>query len=80
MRATGAPCWIDLSTPDVDRANDFYGTVFGWTFESAGPEYGGYVNASKAGHPVAGLMYNDPQWNSPDGGPPTCTPPTSTPR
>ena len=34
---------------------------------AAGPEYGGYVNASKAGHPVAGLMYNDPQWNSPDG-------------
>jgi uncharacterized protein len=33
----GAPCWIDLTTSDVDRAQDFYGMVFGWTFESAGP-------------------------------------------
>jgi predicted enzyme related to lactoylglutathione lyase len=63
----GAPCWIDLSTSDLDRAQQFYGTVFGWTFESAGPDYGGYVNAFKDGQPVAGLMYNDPQWNSPDG-------------
>ena len=63
----GAPCWIDLSTSDVDRAKQFYGTVFGWTFEDAGPEYGGYINAFKDGRHVAGLMYNDPQWNSPDG-------------
>jgi uncharacterized protein len=63
----GAPCWIDLATSDLDKAKDFYGTVFGWTFESAGPEYGGYVNAAKDGQPVAGLMYNDPQYNSPDG-------------
>jgi uncharacterized protein len=62
----GAPCWIDLSTSDVDRAKQFYGSVFGWTFEDAGPEYGGYINAFKDGQPVAGLMYNDPQWNSPD--------------
>jgi predicted enzyme related to lactoylglutathione lyase len=63
----GAPCWIDLTTSNLDRAQEFYGTVFGWTFESAGPEYGGYVNASKDGRTVAGLMYNDPQYNSPDG-------------
>ncbi|HYZ69774.1 MAG TPA: VOC family protein [Mycobacterium sp.] len=63
----GAPCWIDLATSDVDRAKAFYGSVFGWTFEDAGPEYGGYVNAAKGGQPVAGLMYNDPQYNSPDG-------------
>jgi predicted enzyme related to lactoylglutathione lyase len=63
----GAPTWIDLLTSDLDRAKGFYGTVFGWTFESAGPEYGGYVNAFKDGHPVAGLMGNDPQFRSPDG-------------
>jgi predicted enzyme related to lactoylglutathione lyase len=62
----GAPCWIDLTTSDVDRAQDFYGTVFGWTFESAGPDYGGYINAAKNGHPVAGLMANNPEWQSPD--------------
>jgi len=62
----GAPCWIDLTTSDVDRAQDFYGTVFGWTFESAGPDYGGYINAAKNGHRVAGLMANNPEWQSPD--------------
>ena len=62
----GAPCWIDLSTSDVDRAKQFYGAVFGWSFEDAGPEYGGYVNASKDGPPVAGMIHNDPQWNTPD--------------
>ena len=62
----GAPTWIDLTTSDVDRAQEFYGAVFGWTFESAGPEYGGYTNAFKDGKYVAGLMHNDPQWNSPD--------------
>jgi uncharacterized protein len=62
----GAPCWIDLTTSDVERAQEFYGTVFGWTFESAGPEYGGYINAAKAGYPVAGLMANNPEWQAPD--------------
>ncbi len=63
----GAPIWIDLASSDVDRSQEFYGAVFGWTFESYGPEYGHYVNAFKDGRPVAGLMANDPQWNSPDG-------------
>ncbi len=63
----GAPIWIDLATSDLDRAQQFYGTVFGWTFSSAGPDYGGYVNAFRGGRPVAGLMANDPQWDAPDG-------------
>lgn len=41
--------------------------MFGWSFTEAGPEYGGYVNASVNGRSVAGLMANDPQWNAPDG-------------
>jgi predicted enzyme related to lactoylglutathione lyase len=63
----GAPTWIDLLTSELDRAKEFYGTVFGWTFESAGPEYGGYVTAAKDGHPVAGLMGNNPEFRAPDG-------------
>jgi len=63
----GAPTWIDLATSDLDRACAFYGNVFGWTFESSGEEYGGYVNAFRDGRPVAGLMANDPQWGAPDG-------------
>jgi uncharacterized protein len=62
----GAPCWIDLTTSDVDRAQDFYGAVFGWTFASAGPDFGGYINAAKDGQPVAGLMANNSEWQTPD--------------
>ncbi len=62
----GAPIWIDLSSSDVDRAQDFYGTVFGWTFASAAAECGEYLNAAKDGRLVAGLMANDPAWEAPD--------------
>ncbi|EUA50867.1 glyoxalase/bleomycin resistance /dioxygenase domain protein [Mycobacterium xenopi 3993] len=75
----GAPTWIDLTSSDVDRARDFYGIVFGWTFEAAGPEYGGYINAAKDGHPVAGLMANNPEWQARTAGPSFSTPTTSTP-
>ena len=62
----GAPCWVDLFTADLDRARSFYGEVFGWTSESAGPEYGGYVNFSKDGVLVAGAMANDGSTGQPD--------------
>jgi predicted enzyme related to lactoylglutathione lyase len=29
----GTFCWIDLGTPDVRGARDFYGELFGWRFE-----------------------------------------------
>ncbi|MET0461380.1 MAG: VOC family protein [Ilumatobacteraceae bacterium] len=57
---TGDPCWIDLLSSDTDVATAFYGGVFGWTAESAGPEYGGYINFSKDGTRVAGCMQKDP--------------------
>jgi predicted enzyme related to lactoylglutathione lyase len=55
----GAPCWIDLFTPDTDRARAFYGELFGWTSERAGDDFGGYINFSKDGVMVAGCMKND---------------------
>ena len=63
----GAPTWMDLMTSDMDRAQRFYGAVFGWTFEEAGAEYGGYVTALVDGGPVAGMMANAPQFEAPDG-------------
>ena len=56
--APGAPCWIDVLTPDTDRAQAFYGELLGWTAESAGPEFGGYINFSKDGKRVGGCMSN----------------------
>ncbi|GHE77045.1 hydroxylase [Streptomyces spiralis] len=51
----GSPCWIDLGSPDTDRAAAFYGAVFGWRFVPAGSEAGGYGFFQKDGGTVAAL-------------------------
>jgi predicted enzyme related to lactoylglutathione lyase len=53
----GTPCWVDLSTPDMEGAKRFYGGLFGWEAEEAGPveETGGYCFFVLRGHSVAGL-------------------------
>jgi len=62
----GAPCWVDLFTSDVEGTRSFYSELFGWTAETAGEEYGGYVNFLKDGVPVAGCMKNDGTAGTPD--------------
>ena len=52
---TGAPNWLDLGSPDIDAATAFYGAVFGWTFQSAGPEAGGYGFFQQDGRTVAAI-------------------------
>jgi len=49
----GAPVWVDLGAPDVARAAEFYGSVFGWKFESAGPDAGDYGMFTHDGKVVA---------------------------
>lgn len=52
--------WADLVTADVAGAADFYGKVFGWTFET----YGGsddsdtYTLALAAGLPIGGIVFD----------------------
>ena len=58
--APGTPCWVDVMVDDLDRARDFYGSLFGWTFEDLPPEAGGYVMARKDGHAVAGALAKNP--------------------
>jgi predicted enzyme related to lactoylglutathione lyase len=62
----GAPCWIDLYSSDTDKAAGFYGALFGWTTESAGPEFGGYFTFLKDGKHVGGCMSNDGAEGYPD--------------
>ncbi|WP_030239785.1 VOC family protein [Streptomyces sp. NRRL S-350] len=38
---TGSPCWIDLGSPDIPATAEFYGKVFGWTFQEV-PQTDGY--------------------------------------
>ncbi len=56
----GTPCWADVMVDDLDRARDFYGSLFGWTFHDLPPEAGGYVMARKDDHVVAGAMAKNP--------------------
>lgn len=52
----GAPCWIQLSTSDTDRARAFYGELFGWAAGDPVAEFGGYFNFTKDGAAVGGCM------------------------
>ena len=57
---TGAPCWIDLMSSDVERSKDFYAQVLGWKVDDPGEEFGGYFNFTKDGALVAGGMASQP--------------------
>jgi predicted enzyme related to lactoylglutathione lyase len=66
----GVPCWIDTEPEDADAARDFYGGLFGWTFEDAmAPEASGsYLIGSLAGAVVAAIgrvgADSVPGWNT----------------
>ncbi|MEV7012622.1 VOC family protein [Streptosporangium sp. NPDC051022] len=51
----GAPNWIDLGTPDIEASVAFYGSLFGWSFQSAGPQAGGYGFLQVDGKTVAAV-------------------------
>ncbi|MGN9840494.1 VOC family protein [Nonomuraea sp. H19] len=52
----GIPCWVDLSSTDVDAAARFYGEVFGWQADMIDdPAAGGYGVFHYEGKQVAGL-------------------------
>jgi predicted enzyme related to lactoylglutathione lyase len=64
----GTPTWIDLGVPDLDRALQFYGAVFGWEFDVGPEEYGGYTTCLLRGRRVAAVSpHFDPSvgafWN-----------------
>jgi len=46
---------VDLLTSDPDGARAFYGPLFGWEFDVAGPEYGHYVTCTLNDRRVAGI-------------------------
>ncbi|MFJ8624729.1 VOC family protein [Kitasatospora sp. NPDC093550] len=48
----GVPCWVVLTTPDVPRAQRFYGTLFDWEFVPTGPAE---AVATRYGAQVAGV-------------------------
>jgi predicted enzyme related to lactoylglutathione lyase len=53
--------WGDLVTSDVARAADFYGQVFGWTFETYGGEddRDTYTLVLADGLPIGGMVFDE---------------------
>jgi predicted enzyme related to lactoylglutathione lyase len=52
----GKVVWADLVTPDLAVAERFYGTLFGWTFQSIHTGGSDYAVAVADGRPVGGLL------------------------
>jgi uncharacterized protein len=52
--AAGTPCWVDVTSPELDRSVAFYTELFGWTADrDPRPEAGGYTMFAKDGKLVA---------------------------
>lgn len=56
----GAPNWVDLSTPNVESAIQFYRQLLGWDVERSETPTGPYFIASAEGQQVAGMMQAGP--------------------
>ena len=50
----GVPCWMEITPPDPQAAVAFYGSLFGWQFESRGP-VGDYHVGQLDGYDVAAV-------------------------
>jgi uncharacterized protein len=49
---TGALCWNELATTDVERAKSFFGELLGWEYKT---DESGYVSVKNAGNLNGGL-------------------------
>jgi predicted enzyme related to lactoylglutathione lyase len=56
----GVPSWVDMGSPDLAKAKEFYGGLFGWNCPDGPAEAGGYTVCDLGGKTVAGL---GPQMN-----------------
>lgn len=57
----GVPSWIDTEQPDPRAAQDFYGRLFGWEFQTMTPPgVPSYTIASLGGRDVGGIAAPEP--------------------
>ena len=64
VNTPGSLTWNDLVTPDPEGAEQFYGTLFGWTFEEI-PGAGGYRTIRNGDRMNGGIMPSQdgpPSW------------------
>jgi predicted enzyme related to lactoylglutathione lyase len=67
--ANGIPSWVDMGSPELPKAKEFYGALFGWNCPEGPPESGGYSVCDLNGKTVAGLGPQfdpnaPPSWNT----------------
>ena len=55
---SGALCWCELITPDVDKASSFYSGLLGWSIKPS-PEYTEFHLGQQE---IGGMMKPDPSW------------------
>jgi len=63
VRDPGRFVWVELLTLDVGTAAEFYGKVFGWTFQTFGPEddFKTYTLVLSGDTPIGGMVYVRPR-------------------
>lgn len=61
VNTVGAMCWNELYTNDVDKAKQFYGELFGWTFET---DETGYTTIMNNGRANGGIFKITPEMGS----------------
>jgi predicted enzyme related to lactoylglutathione lyase len=48
-------CWADLSTPDVDKAKQFYEGLFGWKVAASENDPSGYLHVQNGADHIGGI-------------------------
>jgi predicted enzyme related to lactoylglutathione lyase len=59
--------WFDLGTPAISAQKRFYGSVFGWTFESPVRTDDAYVFIRNRGQAIGGMFLHEPPSGEQDG-------------
>lgn len=62
----GTPCWIDLTSTDLEAVKPFYKALFNWSFLEMGPEFGNYNIISVGEDVVGGSMQYNADFMGPD--------------
>ena len=53
---SGALCWVELSTPDPDRAKTFYEGLFGWNITTSELDSSGYLHIANGEQMIGGVQ------------------------
>lgn len=61
----GSPCWIDLTSTDLDAVKPFYSSLFNWSFQDIGSDFGNYNIISVGDDVVGGAMQYNPEFMGP---------------